>query len=479
MNIKVVLKLNGYILLFIAGAMLLPLIVAAVYKEQSGLAFLPAIALCLAIAAPLISLKTKSKSVYSREGLVTVAFAWVFISIISGLPFFISKEIPNFIDCIFETASGFTTTGATILTDVEVLSRCMLFWRSFTHWIGGMGVLMFVMMIAPLAGGNNMQLIRAESAGPKIEKIAPKANVTAMTLYGIYIGLTVLQTVLMLLGDMPFFDAVTIAFGTAGTGGFGIKNTSVAEYSTYIQVIITVFLFLFSVNFNIYFLLIARKIKPVFKNEELRTFVLIVVSAILVITLNNFSLFESIGEALQHSSFAVLSIISTAGFSTVDFNLWPELSKTILVLLMFIGACAGSTGGGIKVTRILIMFKNLKREFAVLIHPRSVKTIRVNDKRVDEETTARVGAYLVCYLLIFAVSMLIISIDNFDFETNFTAIAATLNNIGPGLSAVGPAGNFAGFSALSKIVFTINMICGRLELFPFMILLLPQTWKKY
>lgn len=479
MNIKVVLKLNGYILLFIAGAMVLPLIVAAIYKEQSGLAFLPAIALCLAIAAPLIGLKTKSKSVYSREGLVTVAFAWVFISIIAGLPFFISKEIPNFIDCVFETASGFTTTGATILTDVEVMSKCMLFWRSFTHWIGGMGVLMFVMMIAPLAGGNNMQLIRAESAGPKIEKIAPKANVTAMTLYGIYIGLTLLQTVLMLLGDMPFFDAITIAFGTAGTGGFGIRNSSVAEYSTYIQVVITVFLFLFSVNFNIYFLLIARKFKSVFKNEELRTFVLIVVSAIFIITLNNFRLFESVGEALQHSSFAVLSIISTAGFSTVDFNLWPELSKTLLVMLMFIGACAGSTGGGIKVTRILIMFKNLKREFAVLIHPRSVKTIRVNDKRVDEETTARVGAYIVCYLLIFAVSFIIISLDNFDFETNFTAIAATLNNIGPGLSAVGPSGNFAGFSALSKIVFTIDMICGRLELFPFMILLLPQTWKKY
>ncbi len=479
MNIKVVLKLNGYILLFIAGAMLLPLIVAAVYKEQAGLAFLPAIALCLAIAAPLIGLKTKSKSVYSREGLVTVALAWVFISIIAGLPFFISKEIPNFIDCIFETASGFTTTGATILTDVEVLSRSMLFWRSFTHWIGGMGVLMFVMMIAPLAGGNNMQLIRAESAGPKIEKIAPKANVTAMTLYGIYIGLTVLQTVLMLLGDMPFFDAITIAFGTAGTGGFGIRNSSVGEYSTYIQAIVTVFMFLFSLNFNIYFLLLARKIKPILKSEELRAFVLVVISAILIVTLNNFGLFKSFGEALHHSSFTVLSIISTSGFSTVDFNSWPELSKTILVVLMFIGACAGSTGGGIKITRILIMLKNLKREFSVLIHPRSVKTISVNGKRVDEETTARVGAYIVCYLLVFVISFIIISLDNFNFETNFTAVAATLNNIGPGLSVIGPTGNFAGFSALSKIVLAINMICGRLELFPVMILLLPQTWKKY
>ncbi len=479
MNIKVVLKLNGYILLFVAAAMLLPLVVALCYKESSGFAFLPTIALCLVIALPLIRIKTANKSVFSREGLVTVSLAWVFISIIGGLPFFFSREIPSFVDCVFETASGFTTTGATILTDVEALSRCMLFWRSFTHWIGGMGVLMFVMMIAPLAGGNNMQLIRAESAGPKIEKIAPKANVTAMTLYGIYIGLTILQTVLMLLGDMPFFDAITTAFGTAGTGGFGIRNSSAAEYSTYVQIIISTFMFLFSVNFNMYFLLIARKFKSVFRNEELRVFAGIVVTAILLITLNNSSLFISFGEALHHSSFAVLSVISTSGFATVDFNLWPEFSKTLLVVLMFVGACAGSTGGGIKITRILIMLKNLKREFSVLIHPRSVKTISVNGKRIDEVTTARVGAYIVCYLLIYVVSFVLVSLDKFNFETNFTAVAATLNNIGPGLSAVGPSGNFASFSVLSKIVFIFDMICGRLELFPLMILLLPQTWKKY
>jgi len=479
MNTKVVLKLNGYILLFIAAAMLLPLAVAAYYKETTGLAFLPTMVICVAIAAPLITLKTKNKTVYSREGLVTVALAWVFTSVVAGLPFFFSKEIPSFIDCVFETASGFTTTGASILTDIEALSRCMLFWRSFTHWIGGMGVLMFVMMLAPLAGGNNMQLIRAESSGPKIEKLTPKANVTAMTLYGIYIGLTVLQIVLMLLGGMPFFDAVTIAFATAGTGGFGIKNTSIAEYNTYVQIIITIFLFLFSMNFNVYFLILARKFKAAIKSEDLRAFTLIVVSAIALVSINSLSLFDGIWQAVHHSSFTVLSIISTAGFVTVDFNQWPEFSKTILVVLMFIGACAGSTGGGIKVTRLLIMFKSLKREFSALIHPRSVKTIHLNGKRVDEETTARVGAYMVCYLLIFAVSLLIISLDNFSFETNFTAVASAINNIGPGLGTVGPTGNFAGFSALSKIVLAIDMICGRLELFPIMILILPQTWKKY
>ena len=479
MNIKAVLKFNGYILLFIALAMLLPVAVAFCYKESSGFAFFPAMGVCAVIAIPLMFIKTEKRDFFAREGLVTVALAWIIISIVGGLPFFFSKEIPSFLDCVFETASGFTTTGASILSNVEALSKCMLFWRSFTHWIGGMGVLMFVMAIAPLAGNNNMQLIRAESSGPKIEKIKPKANTTAKVLYGMYIGLTCLQIICMLLGGMPFFDAVTIAFGTAGTGGFGIRNTSVAEYSTYIQAVITVFLFLFSVNFNIYFLLLARKFKAVFKNEELRWFVGIVLSAIILITLNNFKLFENFGNALHHTSFTVLSLVSTAGFSTVDFDLWPEFSKGILLVLMFVGACAGSTGGGIKVSRILIMLKVLKREFSTQIHPKSVKMISVNGKRIDDETVKRVNAYLVCYILIFIASFIIVSLDHFNFETNFTAIAAMMNNIGPGLAAVGPTQNFSGFSNLSKIVFIIDMICGRLELFPIMILLLPQTWKKY
>ena len=480
MNTKMVLRLNAYILLFDAVAMLLPIFVALYYQETAGFAFLPAMLLSLVIAIPvLLFCKPKNKDLYAREGLVTVSVAWIVMSFIGALPFFFSREIPNLIDCFFEVVSGFTTTGATILTDVEALSSCLLFWRSFTHWIGGMGVLMFVLAIAPMAGGYNMQLIRAESPGPKVEKLLPKANMTAKALYGIYIGLTVLEIVFLLMGEMPFFDAVTTAFGTAGTGGFGIKNDSIGGYSTYIQAVVTVFMLLFSVNFNIYFLIIARKFSSAWRNEELRMFLYIVLGAIACITLSNFRVFDNVGSAIHHNTFTVASIISTSGFSTVDFNTWPEFSKAILVALMFIGACAGSTGGGIKVSRIMIMIKALKREFSVLIHPKSVKMISVNGKKIDDETVKKVSVYLICYLLIYVASFLIISLDNFSFETNVTAVAATLNNIGPGLAMVGPVGNYSEFSGLSKIVLSLDMICGRLELFPIMILLLPQTWKKY
>ncbi len=479
MNTKLVLKLNGYILLFDAVAMLLPVMVALYYQESAGFAFAPAIVLALALGVPLFLLKPKSRELYAREALVTVSVAWIVMSLIGGLPFYLSREIPSLIDCFFETASGFTTTGATILTDVEVLSRCMLFWRSFTHWIGGMGVLVFVMAITTLAGGNNMQLLRAESAGPKVEKIMPKANNNSKLLYGMYIGLTFLQVVFLLFGDMPFFDAITTAFGTAGTGGFGIKNTSLAGYSTYIQAVVTVFMLLFSINFNMYFYVVAKRFSAVWKDEELRVFAAIVCVSVLLIVLNNHSLFGSLGESVHHTSFAVASIISTSGFATVDFNAWPDFSKMILVLLMFAGACAGSTGGGIKISRILIMAKALKKEFTALVHPKSIKTIQINGKRLDDDTVRRVSSYMFCYIGIFIVSLLLISLDGFGFETNFTAIAATLNNIGPGLAHVGPTGNFSGFSALSKLVLAFDMICGRLELFPVMILLLPQTWKKY
>ena len=459
--------------------MVLPLIVAGIYKESTGMAFLPVMLLCLAVAIPLIRIKPQKRDLFAREGLVTVALAWIIMSFVGGLPFFFSREIPNLIDCFFESASGFTTTGATILTDIEAMSKCMLFWRSFTHWIGGMGVLMFVLAIAPLAGGNNMQLIRAESPGPQVEKLLPKANSTAKVLYGMYIGLTVLQVIFLMFGNMPLFDALTTAFGTAGTGGFAIKSSSMGGYSQYTQIVVTVFMLLFSVNFNIYFFIIAKKFSSIWKNEELRAFAIIVFASIALITLNTVQLIENLGGAIHHSSFAVATIISTSGFSTVDFNTWPDFSKTLLVVLMFIGACAGSTGGGIKVSRILIMFKSLKREFFVLIHPRSVKTIRISGKKIDDETVKKVNSYMICYILLFFISFLIISFDNFGFETNFTAVAATLNNIGPGLGAVGPAGNFAAFSPLSKIVFAIDMICGRLELFPILILFLPHTWKKY
>lgn len=478
MNTKVVLKLNGYILIFDALAMILPMLVALFYKESAGLAFLPAMLISLAVGIPLVFLKPRNKSLYAREALATVAIAWIIMSIVGSLPFFFSREIPNLIDCIFETASGFTTTGATILRDVESLSRCMLFWRSFTQWIGGMGVLIFVMALAPLAGGNNMQLIRAESAGPQVEKILPKANLNSLLLYGIYIGLTILQIIFLLIGKMPFFDAVTTAFATAGTGGFAVKNTGLAEYSTYIQVVVTVFLIIFSINFNMYFLVVARRFKAVLKNEELRVFFLVVLVAIACITLNNFGMFDNFRQALHHNSFTVASIISTAGFATVDFNLWPEFSKAILLCLMFIGACAGSTGGGIKISRILILFKSLKREFVSMIHPKSVKMIKLNDKKIDDEAIKHINAYIICFAAIYALSFLLISLDGFGFETNVTAVMATLNNIGPGFAHIGPTGNFADFSILSKIVFIVNMICGRLELFPIMIILLPQAWRR-
>ena len=479
MNTKLVLKLNGYILLFDVFAMVLPLVVAGIYKESSGLAFLPVMIICLAIALPLIGIKPKKRDLFAREGLVTVALAWIVMSFVGGLPFFFSREIPNLIDCFFESASGFTTTGATILTDVESLSHCMLFWRSFTHWIGGMGVLMFVMALAPLAGGNNMQLIRAESAGPKVEKLLPKANMTAKVLYGMYIGLTLLQVIFLLLGDMPLFDALTTSFGTAGTGGFGIKNNSMAGYSTYSQAVVTVFMLLFSINFNMYFYIIARKFSSVWKNEELRVLAAVIIVTTVLITLNSLHLFGNLWEAIHHSSFAVASVSSTSGFATTDFNTWPDFSKAVLFLLMFTGACAGSTCGGIKISRILIMLKSLKREFFTLIHPRSVKTIRINGKKIDDDTIRRVNSYMICFFLLYFVSYLIVSFDNFGFETNFTAVATTLNNVGPGFDMVGPSGNFSAFSPLSKIVFTIDMICGRLELFPILILFLPQTWKKY
>ncbi len=478
MNKKLVFKLNGYILLFDAVAMLLPMIVALYYKESAGFYFIPAILISVAIGIPLILLKPKSSSLYAREGLVTVAVAWLVISIIGALPFFFSGEIPKFVDAVFETASGFTTTGATILRDVEALSRCMLFWRSFTHWIGGMGVLIFVMALTPLAGGNNMQLIRAESSGPQVEKILPKAHMNSKVLYGIYIGLTVLQIIFLLIGKMPFFDAVTTALGTAGTGGFGIKNSSLSEYNMYIQGVVTVFMILFSVNFTMYFLLIAGKIKNVLKNEELRIFLALIFVSSILITLNILGAFDGFFEAFHHSIFSVASVMSTSGFATVDFNLWPDFSKGILFILMFVGACAGSTCGGIKISRIIILLKSLKREIMSLIHPKSVMTININGKKIDDEAVKRVNAYIVCFVLIYIVSFLLISFDGFGFETNFTAIATTLNNVGPGFGMVGPSGNFADFSVLSKIVLTMNMICGRLELFPIIIILMPYTWKK-
>ncbi|RDY27048.1 TrkH family potassium uptake protein [Lachnotalea glycerini] len=477
MNKSVILHVIGWILTVEAAFMLLPCIVAVIYKEQSGFSFLITIALCLLIGIPLLLHKPKEKKFFSKEGFVSVALSWIVMSIMGALPFYFSKEIPHYVDALFEVISGFTTTGSSILSDVEALSYCMIFWRSFTHWLGGMGILVFILTILPITGGESMHLLRAESPGPTPEKLVPRIKSTSKILYTIYLGMTILQIILLVLGQMPFFDAVTISMGTAGTGGFAIKNSSIASYSIYNQNIITVFMILFGVNFNIYYLILIGKFKNAFKSEELRYYLFIIFSAIMMIAINLGGI-THFTHFIQVSAFQVASIITTTGYATIDFNTWPTFSKTILVFIMFVGACAGSTGGGIKVSRIIIMLKSLKKELSYLIHKRSIKVIRFDNNKVAHETLRSINVYFISYMIIFAASIIGISIDDFDFATNVTAVAATLNNIGPGLEIVGPAGNFGGFTDFSKIILIFDMLAGRLEIFPMLVLLAPGTWRK-
>lgn len=477
MNKSIILHIIGWILTVEAALMILPAIVAAIYREKGLYAFLITIGICLLIGIPLALHKPKNKIFFSKEGFVSVALGWVILSLAGALPFYISGEIPSYVDALFEIISGFTTTGSSILKDVEALSYGMLFWRSFSHWIGGMGILVFILAILPMTGGERMHILRAESPGPSIEKLVPKIKTTAILLYSIYIGMTLIQIILLLIGNMPVFDAVTLTFGTAGTGGFAIKNSSIADYSIYDQNVITIFMFLFGVNFNIYYLLLFRKFKNVLKSEELRFYFIIVISAIVLISLNLGGL-KHFFSSIQVAAFQVSSVITTTGYATVDFNNWPEFSKMILVFIMFIGACAGSTAGGIKVSRIVILFKSLGKELSYLLHKRSVKILRFDGNKIEHETLRSINIFFFSYILIFAVSVLLVSLDNFDFTTNFTAIAATLNNVGPGLGNVGPIGNFGAFSDLSKIVMMIDMLAGRLEVFPLILLLTPNTWKK-
>lgn len=477
MNFEFIRYIVGWILNFQSIFLLVPCIVSMIYDEKSGLAFFTASAISLIIGILLTRKKPKNTSFYTKEGFVSVALGWIALSISGALPFIISGEIPNIFDALFETVSGYTTTGATILSNVEGLSKCLLFWRSFTHWIGGMGVLVFVLCILPLAGGNNMHLMRAESPGPSVGKLVPRVRSTAMILYGIYTALTVAECIFLLFGKMSLFDAITTSFATAGTGGFGIRNTSMAEYSVYIQNVVSIFMMIFGVNFTIYFLLLVRKPKDVLKSEELRTYIGIVLVATLIIGFNIRGSFSSIWTAIQQAFFQVSSIVTTTGFSTVDFNCWPELSKVILVILMFIGACAGSTSGGIKVSRIIIGWKNLKNQISSFIHPKRVQIIKMEGKKVGNDIVTSVNVYFILYCLIFVASMLLIAIENKSFETNFTAVAATLNNVGPGLAGVGPLENFGSFNSFSKCIFIFDMLAGRLELIPMVILFSPWTWK--
>lgn len=477
MNYRMIKNILGWILIFEAAFMTLPLLTAAIYKEKVFFSFLISIGICLLIGFLLVCRKPKDRTLYSREGFIIVALSWITLSMFGALPFCISGEIPNYIDALFETVSGFTTTGSSIVPAVEELSHAALMWRSFTHWVGGMGVLVFIMAFIPLSGGNNMHIMRAESPGPSVSKLVPKVKTTAMILYLIYIGLTLLEFVLLLFGSMNAFEALNISFATAGTGGFGVKNTSLAEYSSYVQIVVTVFMLLFSINFASFYLIIMRKFKDAF-TSEVKTFIGIVLTLIVIITLNSRGVFDTLGDAVKHVSFTVASIISTTGFATADFNEWPQLSRFCLVLAMFIGACAGSTGGGLKISRVIIWVKSIAKELYIMIHPKQIKKVTVDKHPVEHEVVRATNVYMVCYIIVFSVSVLLVSIDNHDLITNFTAVAATINNIGPGLELVGPTSNFAFFSPFTKLVLIFDMLAGRLELFPMLVLFFPGTWKK-
>lgn len=478
MNYKVILHTLGWVLNFEAICMVLPLLCAVFYREPYVILFALCIALCLLTGAIFTVKAPKNRAMYSKEGYITVALSWIIMSIFGALPFWLSGAIPRFEDALFETVSGFTTTGASILTDVEAMPKCMLFWRSFTHWIGGMGVLVFLVAILPLSGGNNLYLIRAESPGPAVGKLVPKIKSTAKILYGIYTVFTIIQVILLLCGGMNLFDALTTAFGTAGTGGFAVKNSSMAGYSSYIQIVVTVFMIIFGIDFSVYYLLLIGRFRSAFHSTEARAYLGIIAAASAVICMNSFGIFGSIGNAIKHSTFQVASIITTTGYATADFDRWPELSKTVLVGLMFIGACAGSTGGGIKVSRIVILFKTIVKELRITAHPKSTHKITMNGRVAEHGTVRAINVFLASYLMIFAISLLIISLDNFSFTTNFTAVATTINNVGPGLDLVGPTRNFSLYSPISKLVLIFNMLVGRLEIFPMLILFSPYTWKK-
>ena len=475
MNYKMMSRFEAWILA-IEAAFMVPAFLISLFSDggKATLAFAMSIGILLAVAGlfALASMGAR-EGFYAREGLICVSVGWVLMSLFGCLPFWLSGEIPHFIDALFEIVSGFTTTGASILSDVESLSKGILYWRSFSHWLGGMGVLVFLLAIVPSGGrkeGFTMHLLRAESPGPDVGKLSPKMRSTATVLYLTYIGLTVLNIVFLLIGDMPVFEAVCTAFGTAGTGGFGVKNDSLMSYSPYIQNVTTVFMLIFGVNFSCYYLILLRRVRAVFKDEELRLYIGFIVGSIALIAINVRGLYRTLGETVRHAAFQVASIISTTGFATADFDLWPSFSKAILLLLMVTGACAGSTAGGMKMARILLLFKGLRRNLSKILHPQRIEVIRVNDKVIDEKVLANTNAYLSAYVIIVAVSMLVISLDNFSVTTNFSAVLACFNNIGPGLDAVGATCNYGGFSVVSKLMLILDMLAGRLEIFPILIL---------
>ena len=479
MNTSMIRYILGHVLKIEAILLLLPCLTAVYYQEIQGVYYLLTAAICIVLGFLMTLRKPKNNVFYLKEGCVATALSWMFLSVFGCLPFVFSREIPSFTNALFETISGFTTTGASILEDVEALSHCALLWRSFTHWIGGMGVLVFLLAIVPMSGGSNINLMRAESPGPSVGKLVPKIGATARILYGIYFGLTLLQLLLLYLNGMPLFDAVTTSIGTAGTGGFGIRGDSIAGYSDTLQWIVTVFMILFGINFNFYYYLLFRQFRKALGMQEVRAYLLIILASVGFITLNIRHLTGGLFRALTQAAFQVASIITTTGFATTDFNQWPEASKTILVMLMFVGACAGSTGGGIKVSRFLISIQSVLSELHSYIHPKAITTVKMDKKPIDREVVRATNVYFITFLLVFATSVFVISLEGHDLITNFTAVAATINNIGPGLSQVGPAANFNFFSHFSKYVLMFDMLAGRLEFFPLLILLHPTVWKDF
>ena len=479
MNRRMILYVIGQIVRLEAVLLVLPLAVSLIYGEGDAVSFAVTALTALIIGQLLIWIgKPSNQRIYAKEGFITVAFAWIALSAIGALPFVISGEIPNYIDAFFETVSGFTTTGASILQNVESLSHGALFWRSFTHWSGGMGVLVLIMAIVPTAGGRSIHIMRAEVPGPTVGKLVPRVRDTAKILYLIYVAMTVLEIVLLLCGGMSVFDSIVHAFGTAGTGGFGIKADSIAGYNAYLQWVIAIFMLLFGVNFNLYYLLLIRRFKSVVKSGELWCYLGIVGAATAVITVNILSLYQNFAQALRLSAFQVASIITTTGYATADFNQWPELSKMILLLLMFVGGCAGSTAGGLKASRIMLLFKTIRNELRRMLHPRAVGVVRLEGKPVSERTLDGVKVYLAIYMFLLAAILLILSFEPFDFLTDFSAAASCFNNVGPGLGMVGPAGSYALYSPISKLVLSAAMLLGRLEIYPLILAFSPSTWMK-
>ncbi len=477
MNIRMLIYILGKVLLIEGVLMILPVVCGLFYGESQLFYYIILAALYVGLGFAVSAKKPKNMTVFIKDGCVATALSWILLSVCGCIPFVLTKEIPSFTDAMFETASGFSTTGASILTNVEAMSHTSLMWRSLTHWIGGMGVLVFLLAVVPMAGGSNMNLMRAESPGPSVGKIVPKVRSTAKMLYLIYLAMTVAEIVILFACGMPLFDSVCSAFGTAGTGGFGVKNDSFASYAPHIQWIVAVFMIMFGANFNFYYYLTTRQVSKAFKMSEVKVYLIVVAVVTGIICFSVRNLYGSFGEVIRHSFFQVSTIITTTGFATTDFDLWPTVARFLLLVLMIIGACASSTGGGIKIARFQIMFKTIKREIHTYIHPRTVKKIHVDGKTVDSDIEHSVALYFFIYLITFAFSMFIVAFEGHDLVTVFSSVAATLNNIGPGLSMVGPTQNYSFFSAVSKWVFIFDMLAGRLELMPLIVFLNPSTYK--